>query len=43
LQVVPIQPPAFDFAPFSKRMFAAWFFSRLSHRSNQGSYGCVKG
>ena len=28
---------------FQKGMFAARFFSRLSHRSNQGSYGCVKG
>ena len=31
LQAVPIQPPAFDFTPFSKGMFAARFFSRLSH------------
>ena len=31
LQAVPIQPPTFDFAPFSKRMFAARFFSRLLH------------
>ena len=35
LQAVPIQPPAFDFAPFSKRMFAAWFFSRLLHHPPQ--------
>ena len=35
LQAVPIQPPTFDFTPFSKRMFAARFFSRLLHHPLQ--------
>ena len=35
LQAVPIHPPTFDFTPFSKRMFAARFFSRLLHHPLQ--------
>ena len=39
----PYTPQLLTLHHFQKGMFAARFFSRLSHRSNQGSYGCVKG